>query len=292
MENNEQEIATKRYIAIPKYKSSFLEVGEYTKTLSTGKDATIQYTTVWRWGECCIEITKEQRKNIIRMDDVCLEDYGCEFIESHDGWFDGVKLENKDDYTQEEMREIVKSMNPGDESDSDDDTEDNEPTVCTDDCACNKHQDDDSTIKSLYDGDTEYMEEEGEWCLDETRYYIVDGCVLVPEDENVEDYALDDGTYANKEEEEENSRCIRCKILLERARDGEIKEGFRCNNCYWEEEEGKQSKNMITPDYRYTEEEEEIVYLNTVGGKIVGGGFEPPNEDKVQDKVNSIFNIE
>jgi len=244
MENNEQEIETKRYIAIPKYKNSFLEVGEYTKSLSTGKEATIQYTTAWRWGECIIEITKEQRKSIIHMDDVSLEDYGCEFIESHDGWFDGVKLENKDDYTKEEMREIVNSMNPGDESDSDDDdddddAEDNGPTVCTDDCACNKHQDDNNTITSLYDCDTEYMEEEGEWCLDETRYYIVDGCVLVPEDENIQDYALDDGTYANKEEEEE----------------------------------------------------EGIVYLNTDGGKIVGGGVEPPKEDKVQDKVNSIFKI-
>ena len=46
--------------------------------------------------------------------------------------------------------------------------------------------------------DIEYMKDEGGWRLDETHYYICDGCVLVPEGEDIEDYAQDDGTYANK----------------------------------------------------------------------------------------------
>ena len=38
------------------------------------------------------------------------------------------------------------------------------------------------------------MEQEG-WLLDETYYYIEDGCVLVPVGNDTRDYQLDDGTF-------------------------------------------------------------------------------------------------
>ena len=53
-----------------------------------------------------------------------------------------------------------------------------------------------------------------------------------------------------EKEEKENVECSECNITLERYRDGDIKEGLRCNNCYWEDKEGKESKHMIIPDYR------------------------------------------
>jgi len=53
-----------------------------------------------------------------------------------------------------------------------------------------------------------------------------------------------------KVEETENVECSECDITLERYRDGDINEGLRCNNCYWEDKEGKESKHMIIPDYR------------------------------------------
>ena len=53
------------------------------------------------------------------------------------------------------------------------------------------------------------------------------------------------------EDEEEN--CIECNITLDRIRDGDIKKNFRCNNCYWEDTEGNNSKHIILPDYRNTE---------------------------------------
>ena len=42
--------------------------------------------------------------------------------------------------------------------------------------------------------------------------------------------------------------CGNCNILLDYYRDGSIEDGFRCNNCYWEDvgERG----NLIFPDYR------------------------------------------
>jgi len=216
---------TQRYIAIPKYKGCFEEVGHYTKQLSTGKIATLKYTTGWRWGECIVEITEKERRDIIQSDEVCLSNYDLEFSESTDGCGADYELDNKDNYTKKEMREIVESMAPGEEEEEE---EEIEPTICTDDCACDKHTkptvvkkdehgnynviivpvienddacDDDASTVSLGGCDTDFMEDEGEWGLDETYYYIYTGCVLVPEGEDIEDYAQGDGSYANKEED-------------------------------------------------------------------------------------------
>ena len=62
---------------------------------------------------------------------------------------------------------------------------------------------------------------------------------------------------SSEEEEEEIYDCCDCGVELDRVRDGEEKPDFRCNNCYWEDKEGIDSKNMITPDYRKQEESEE-----------------------------------
>ena len=53
----------------------------------------------------------------------------------------------------------------------------------------------------------------------------------------------------------EHHYCCDCGVELDWVRDGEEQPDFRCNNCYWEDEEGIDSKKMITPDYRKQEEE-------------------------------------
>lgn len=47
---------------------------------------------------------------------------------------------------------------------------------------------------------------------------------------------------------ENEGNCGSCGIELDYYRDGSTEDGFRCNNCYWEEEEG--ICNVIYPDYR------------------------------------------
>ena len=63
-----------------------------------------------------------------------------------------------------------------------------------------------------------------------------------------------------------NYKCDECGIKLNRFRDGSDEPNFRCNNCYWEDTEGEFSGNIITPDYRKEEEDEDEVkctaYLN------------------------------
>ena len=213
---------TQRYTAIPKYNKSFSEVGEYTKLLSTGKVAMLKFTTEWRWGQCVVEITKKEYAEIIKSDSVCLTDYHCEFEESTDGWSDGAMVPNEESYTIEEMREIIKSSyDPGESSDDESDEEEQEPTICTDDCACDKHSKKNPTVVerdehgnynvtvappiendeelTLDDCTTDGLSKGG-WDLDETYYYIYEGVVLVPEGEDIDDYEEDDGSYANKED--------------------------------------------------------------------------------------------
>ena len=121
---------TQRYTAIPMYKGSFTEVGEYTNTISTGKVVSLKYTTEWRWGECIVDITKKEYADIIKSDGVCLTDYNCEFEESTGGWSGGAVIHDEDSYTIEEMREIIKSTcDPNESSDDESDEEEQEPTV-------------------------------------------------------------------------------------------------------------------------------------------------------------------
>ena len=46
---------------------------------------------------------------------------------------------------------------------------------------------------------------------------------------------------------EEDGYCGSCNILLDHFRDGTTENGYRCNNCYWEEE---RPSKIISPDYR------------------------------------------
>ena len=49
-------------------------------------------------------------------------------------------------------------------------------------------------------------------------------------------------------------KCISCNVELDYYRDGTEDEGFRCHNCYWEQEgpymRKKDVPDLIYPDYR------------------------------------------
>jgi len=177
------------YTIVPKFNKSFVEIGHYSgKILSTGKIPTIKYTTEWRWGECVVHLTKEEKNSILLLDYICLNDYDCEFSESSDGWCAGAELEDENSYTEDEMREIVESA-----CEPNEDEDEIQEIV---ESACEPNEDEKLTL----DDCTQDGLENGGWDLDETYYYIDGGCVLVPEGKDIEDYAQDDGSYANKEE--------------------------------------------------------------------------------------------
>ena len=68
---------------------------------------------------------------------------------------------------------------------------------------------------------------------------------------------------SNEESEEESvNNCDECNIELDRYRDGSTDKNIRCNNCYWEDKEGKYSSNLIKPDYREKDEERYVTCNN------------------------------
>ena len=183
--SEEEDEFYERYIAIPKRQDCFHEEGKWTKRLSSGKVATILYTIVSSYGICIVDITDKERKKIIKSEKVRLTDYDCELRESHPESIGSVSLKDSSSFSRNELEEILLSICKNDD---------------------NNHNNVDVLSADIDICDIEYMQEEGGWNLDETYYYIYDGCVLIPEGEDIDDYLQKDGTYANLEmENEENN---------------------------------------------------------------------------------------
>ena len=138
---------SKTYTIEPENKNCIYEEGHYCKRLSTSKRATIIYTRNWRWGSFEITLTEEEKEEVLKSDDISLNSYDTSCIEMSSGWFESVELKNETDFSEEEKAEILQSI-----------CEDEENT-CYDNC------------------DIDFMEENG-WCLDDTKYSIVSGCIL------------------------------------------------------------------------------------------------------------------
>ena len=61
----------------------------------------------------------------------------------------------------------------------------------------------------------------------------------------------------SSEESENNPRCGECGAVLEYYRDGHEDDGYRCHNCYWEEQNARARKEKdiveLEPEYRPSE---------------------------------------
>ena len=78
------------------------------------------------------------------------------------------------------------------------------------------------------------------------------------------EYLCENACDESDEESEEESvnNCDECNTELDRYRDGSTDKDIRCNNCYWEDKEGKSSSNLIKPDYREKDEERYVTCNN------------------------------
>ena len=152
------------YIISPECKKSFVESAHYTKVISTQKLVTILYTTVWRNGSATIWLNPVEKNDILETQGINMSEYQHEFRESTDSCHVYVDLEDEDDYTEDEVKEILESAcaEVGYDDDDDDDDEDGQDEL------------------NIMDCDPYIMENEGGWVLDETHYYIEGKCVLTP----------------------------------------------------------------------------------------------------------------
>ena len=100
-------------------------IEKWTNTISSGKQVTISVTTIYRGGEFTMQLTEEEKNNMLMLDKISFDDYEgvcCE--ELYDGSGEPIEIENIDNYTESEIDEITELMNTNKNNDDDDDDDD------------------------------------------------------------------------------------------------------------------------------------------------------------------------
>lgn len=138
---------TKSYKITANYKKSTYEEEYWINTIN-GKKVELQVTSYYRWGTFTINLTDVEKKEILKKDEVVLNDYDFELEEMWDGDSRYVELLNEDTYTGEELKEINQTL----------------------------YEDEDEIF------DEEHMENNG-WYIDDTHYGFSCGCILEPIDQ-------------------------------------------------------------------------------------------------------------
>lgn len=135
----------KIYKISAKYKKSTFS-HEYWENFIADKKVVIIITTLWRWGEFNITINDDNKKEIMDKENIIINNYENEFINTTDGCERSVKIENFGSYTEEEQQKILNLI----------------------------YEDIDNEIIL----DEDILEEENGWQLDDTLYEIHGGCDL------------------------------------------------------------------------------------------------------------------
>jgi hypothetical protein len=96
------------YTIKPIYRKSAMEKQDWENTLSTGKPVQVQVCNLYRWGDFTIELSGAEKEEILKKDEVELDDYDeYELIEMWDGGCDFyIDTLNEGIYTTEEKEEI------------------------------------------------------------------------------------------------------------------------------------------------------------------------------------------
>jgi hypothetical protein len=116
-----------RYIIEPSYKKSACEEQSWSNTLKNGKSVIVKVCNVYRWGKFYIDLTQEEKKEILTKEMVNLSEYEFELIEMWDGGCDfWVDIDEEDTFTEEEQEEIDRLLYywPEDNVPEDEDAED------------------------------------------------------------------------------------------------------------------------------------------------------------------------
>lgn len=137
-------------------------IEKWTNTISSGKQVTISVTTIYRWGEFTMQLTDEEKYNMLMLDKISFDDYqGVCCDELYDGSDEPIEIENIDNYTPSEIDEINALITPTTNNDNDNDND----------------NDDDASYE--YDSDcvqlTMRLESNG-WTLNDTIYGFLCPC--------------------------------------------------------------------------------------------------------------------
>ena len=143
-----------RYLIEPEYKKSACEEQIWNNTLKNGKPVSVKVGNVYRWGSFYIELTEREKEELLKKDQVLLNDYeDFELIEMWDGGCDfWVNIVDEDDFTEEELEEI-NALLYSTEDDADEDENQQEYGGLG---ACPQYDEEKMEINGWYETDCEY----------------------------------------------------------------------------------------------------------------------------------------
>lgn len=97
---------SKEYKMTAKYKKSTYQEEHWLKTISTGKKVEFLITTFFRWGVFTIELDEKEKEEILKKEEIILNDYSCSVEELWDGCYYDEEIVGKENYSKEELDEI------------------------------------------------------------------------------------------------------------------------------------------------------------------------------------------
>ena len=96
-----------RYIIQPTYKKSVVEEQYWSNTISNGKEVKVKANNVYRWGEFYIDLTDEEKDDLLGEEMIELCDYEHELLSCWDGGCDfWIDIIDEEDFDKEELKEI------------------------------------------------------------------------------------------------------------------------------------------------------------------------------------------
>ena len=136
------------------YKKSTYKSEQWNNTLSNGKHVRFEITNYFYWGTFEIELTDDEKEEILGKTSIILTDYAGVSVESlDDGCMYSDEICNKDSFTPEELKEIHRLL-------------------------YFDHDDEESyTIDCDNDVNEDVLDQNG-WSMDDTIYGINTGCEL------------------------------------------------------------------------------------------------------------------
>ncbi len=135
------------------YKKSTYQTEKWNNTLSNGKRVRFEITNYFYWGTFEIELTDNEKEEILKKNSIIINDYSGVSVESLDSGCDySDEICNKESFTPEELKEIHRLLY--------------------------LDKDDEETYTSDCDDVNEDVLEQNGWSMDGTIYGITTGCEL------------------------------------------------------------------------------------------------------------------
>jgi len=107
----------KRYLLTPTYKKSSVEEQTWCNTLKSGKSVSVVAFNVYRWSNFYVDVTDDEKEELLKLDNISLNDYEYEMLDMTDGGCDfWIEIINKSSFSDDELNEIDKLL----EEDEDD----------------------------------------------------------------------------------------------------------------------------------------------------------------------------